>query len=114
MAMIAPLLIEYAKRSGIPAEPAIEARFRMTPPPFAFMGPIAAVHAMVEPLHIHPEYAVEFLFRGAFERADVGDPGIVHQNMNSLLAGKFIESGLDLRRVAHVTGVGGGHGRRRR
>ena len=61
---------------------------------------------MVEPLHIHPKYAVELLFRGAFEGADMGDSGIVDQNMNSLLAAKFIESGLDLRRVTHVTGVG--------
>ncbi len=42
MATTAPLLMEYAKRSASAAVPAMDAMFRMTPPPCDFMCPIAA------------------------------------------------------------------------
>ncbi len=42
MAITAPLLIEYAKRSASAAEPAIDAMLRITPPPLAFICPTHA------------------------------------------------------------------------
>jgi len=65
------------------------------------------VHAVVETLHIDSDKAVEILFRGTLNRADVGDSGVVDKDVNLLVLKKVGERRLHLALAGYVTNVSG-------
>ena len=63
------------------------------------------IHAVVDTFHVDAEDAIEVLFTGGFQLANVRDAGIVHKNVNRIAAADFAENILDLLLVRYVASV---------
>src|SRR5579862_1300924 len=64
-------------------------------------------HAVIEALHIHFEDAVEISLCRCFEFADMGDPGIVHQGVDSATPGERLKRGSYLFLICNIAFVCG-------
>lgn len=62
------------------------------------------MHAVIEAFHVDAKHSIEVGFGCTFERADVGDTRIVHQNIQVLVA-EIQKKFFDLLRVGYIAGV---------
>lgn len=66
------------------------------------------IHAVVDALYVDAEEAVEIVFGGGFELADVRDAGVVDEDVKRADLGEVTEYFVGLGLVGNVAGVGGG------
>ena len=66
------------------------------------------MHAVVHALNVHRENAVEIGSRRSFQVANVGNSGIVHEDVNTSLLKHVVKSRLDTVMLGHVTTIGFG------
>ena len=65
------------------------------------------VHAVVEAFHVDAKNTVEVFGCRALDRADMRDPGIVHEDGNAITATDLCKCGFDLRGIGDIAGVDG-------
>jgi hypothetical protein len=70
--------------------------------------PDAFVNAVVDAFHIDAKEPVEILFGGALHGSDMRDPGVVHQDVDTLLGEHLLKCFTDLPLIRNVAGMDGG------
>jgi hypothetical protein len=64
------------------------------------------IHAVVNAFYVNAKKAIEICFGGRLDGPDMGDAGIVHENVQAFLARELVEDFLGARLVGNVACIG--------
>jgi hypothetical protein len=92
--------IGYARTPGNGSDVEDDAALRL-------QVPDAGIDAVVIALDVHAHDAVEGFFRRGFDVSDLGDAGVIHQNIDASVLGDAVKRRNDLFLVADIARIGG-------